>query len=64
MRRWKEEEETRRKEWVHGQQYERGGRMDRKRTKIYSITNSLPPNTTGMTSVFVLIYNRVPDVRV
>ena len=39
-------------------------RMDRKRTKIYSITNSLPPNTTGMTSVFVLIYNRVPDVRV
>jgi len=55
-----------RKEWAHGQQYERGGRMDRKRTKIYSITNSLPPNTTAMASVFdfVLIYNRVPDVRV
>ena len=49
-------------------EYMRGekGRMDRKRTKIYSITNSLPPNTTAMASVFdfVLIYNRVPDVRV
>ena len=51
------------KKWV-----QRGGRLGRTKTKIYSITTSLPPNTSAkhnsLASVSVLIYNRVPDMRV
>ena len=47
-------------EWV-----ERGGRLGRKRTKIYSTTNYLnSAKHNSLASVSVLIYKRVPDVPV